>query len=413
MSTPESSESSPFPAGVPGYLIVYFGALVALGPISMNSYIPAIPSIAATFGVDTVSVNYTLSVFLIGFAAGQYFGGAFSDQIGRKRIGSIGLGLYIATTLAITAATAVEQMYLLRFVQAIGGGFSTVICMATVRDVYPISELGRRFATITAIMLVAPLVAPTLGSVLLGFGWEFIFFFKASYATLLFGLYLILVPETVEGRWRAISLRAVWSSFIDVLSRRVDGRLVPLRLALLIALGSSVLMNFVTNAATVYLEHFGISPSAFPLYFALTVAGFMAVNLYSMRHLRPANATRLLRRALWTQLSAALVFLVLVLAGVDTLAVLLPPLIILVAMLGIIGPAGSSIYMSHFTKLAGSAASAYTTLMFIAGGSFGALTGALYDGSLLPLGLTMAAASLAANAIAVTVPSLRAEAASS
>ena len=87
-------------------------------------------------------------------------------------------------------------MLVLRFLQAIGGGFSTVICMASVRDVYPIEQLGRRFATVTMIVLVAPLVAPVLGAFLLPFGWETIFVVKASYAAILLGLYALLVPET-------------------------------------------------------------------------------------------------------------------------------------------------------------------------------------------------------------------------
>jgi MFS family permease len=179
----------------PRYLILFFGALVALGPLSMDAYLPAMPAMAAAFGVSIVSLNNTLSVFLIGYAVGQFFGGSFSDQIGRKRIGYTGLILYILASLGVAFAQDVQQMLVLRFLQAVAGGFSTVICMATVRDVYPIEELGRRFAAITMIVLVAPLVAPVLGAFLLPFGWESIFVVKASYAAILLGLYTLLVPR--------------------------------------------------------------------------------------------------------------------------------------------------------------------------------------------------------------------------
>jgi hypothetical protein len=99
----------------------------------MDAYLPAMPAMAAAFGVSIVSLNNTLSVFLIGYAVGQFFGGSFSDQIGRKRIGYTGLSLYILASLGVVFAQDVQQMLVLRFLQAIGGGFSTVICMATVR----------------------------------------------------------------------------------------------------------------------------------------------------------------------------------------------------------------------------------------------------------------------------------------
>lgn len=111
MSMPEPAQArEPFPGGVPPYLIVFFGSLIALGPLSMDAYLPAIPAMASDFGVSIVSVNNTLSLFLVAYAIGQFFGGAFSDQIGRKRIGFIGLTVYIATTFAISTVHSVEQM---------------------------------------------------------------------------------------------------------------------------------------------------------------------------------------------------------------------------------------------------------------------------------------------------------------
>src|SRR5688500_7651173 len=116
----------------PGYLIFFFGALAALGPLSIDAYLPGIPAMAAAFGVTVVSLQNTLNVFLVGYAVGQLFGGALSDQIGRKRVGYSGLAVYLVASTAIAFAGGVEQMLVLRFLQAIGGGFSTVFCMVTV-----------------------------------------------------------------------------------------------------------------------------------------------------------------------------------------------------------------------------------------------------------------------------------------
>jgi DHA1 family bicyclomycin/chloramphenicol resistance-like MFS transporter len=389
--------------GAPSYLIVFFGALVALGPLSMDAYLPAIPAIAEAFGVGIVSINNTLSVFLLGYAAGQFFGGSFSDQVGRKRIGYAGLTLYVAATLAIAFSRNVEQMLVLRFLQAVGGGFSTVICMATVRDVYPIDELGRRFATITMIVLVAPLVAPMLGALLLPLGWEAIFLLKALYAALLFALYTVLVPETRSGNWRMLSVRSIFRQCAEVVTRRVGGRRLPIRYAVAMAFSSSVLMTFVTNASFVYMEYFQVPATRFPLLFGLSVLGFMSMNLFSMRKLRSDNAAVFFTRGLMLQICAVGALLVVVLVGAVSLWTVVPLIVLMMATLGLVGPAGSARYMGFFENLAGSASSVYTTMMFAFGGILGALTGFLYDGTLLPVVAVMAGASAIANAVGLTL----------
>lgn len=386
------------------YLIVFFGALVALGPLSMDAYLPAIPMMAEAFGVTIVSVNNTLSVFLLGYAVGQFFGGALSDQVGRKRIGYIGLAIYIGTTFAMASVSTVHAMLVLRFLQAIGGGFSTVICMASVRDIYPIEELGRRFATVTMIVLVAPLVAPALGTFLLPLGWESIFLFKAGYAASLLALYIAFIPETRPGRWRDVSLGSIFVQCAQVVVRRVDGRILPIRYAVAMALSTSVIMIFVTNASFVYLEYFGIAPGRFPLVFGLSVLGFMSMNLFSMKRLNSANAGVFFRWGLRIQIVGISCLLTVLAAGAATLWVFVPLLVVTMSTLGLVGPAGSARYMSFFRQLAGSASSVYTTMMFAFGGLLGALTSYFNDGTLTAMVAVMFASSTIANVIVLTIP---------
>jgi MFS transporter, DHA1 family, multidrug resistance protein len=408
MSLPQEIAAGAAPqngARVPGYLIAFFGALVALGPLSMAAYLPAIPLMAEDFGVGIVEVNNTLSLFLIGYAIGQFFGGSFSDQIGRKRIGYIGLSVYVMTTFAMAFVVTVEQMLVLRFFQAVGGGFSTVICMASVRDIYPLEELGRRFATVTMIVLVAPLIAPVLGSLMLPLGWHSIFLLKGAYAVILFALYVLIVPETRAGGWTQLSALSIFRQCAQVLARRVDGRLLPLRYAFAMALSASVLMTFVTNAAFVYMEYFAVSAAVFPFLFGLSVLGFMSLNLFSMRRLTSRNAGTFFRSGLRVQIAAIALLLVVVGSEATHLWTVVPLIVVMISTLGLVGPAGSARYMGYFAELAGSASSVYTTLMFALGGIFGALVGVFYTGTLLPMLGVMAAASLLANLIALTIRS--------
>lgn len=391
---------------VPRGFILFIGALVALGPISLDAYLPAMPAMAQAFGVSIVKLNNTISTYLVGYGLGQFFGGAFSDQIGRKRIGLLGLTVFAATTAAIAfAAETIAEVQWLRFLQAIGGGFSTVICMASVRDVYPVDQLGRRFATVTMIMLMSPLIAPSLGAFLLHyFGWHSIFVAKCIYAAALWLVYVFLIPETREGSWSDLSVRSTLVQCARVVTRRVGGRRVPIRYALAMSLSAGVFMTFLTNSSFIYIQYFHVSATAFPLFFGLNVLGMMSMNLFSMNRLRADNAGRFFRRGLLVQLSAVAALVLVVALGVDSLWSVVPPLVLIVATMGVVGPAGSARYMSYFHKLAGSASSTYTTMMFSGGAALGALTGLLFNGTLLPIVLTMIGASLAANLLARSIP---------
>ena len=388
----------------PWYLIFFFGALAALGPLSIDAYLPGIPAMASAFGVSVVALQNTLNVFLVGYAIGQFFGGAMSDQIGRKRVGYSGLAVYLLTSVAIAFASSVEQMLTLRFFQAVGGGFSTVICMATVRDIYPVDQLGRRFATVTMVLLVAPLVAPALGAAILPFGWEMIFVLKAVYAGVLLAAYSGLVPETRPGRLRNLSLRSVFRQCFDVVRRRVDNRRLPIRYAMAMAFAAACMMIFVTNSSFIYMEHFGVGPTRFPMLFALSVLGFMSMNMFSMWRLNGDNAGTFFRVGLTVQLVIVASLLTVVASGHAALPTVVPFIVLAVSSLGLIGPAGSSRYMGFFRELAGSASSVYTTMMFLLGGTLGWLSGLLNNGTLGPIAAMMVAASLTANAISWGLP---------
>lgn len=388
----------------PWYLIFFFGALAALGPLSIDAYLPGIPAMASAFGVSVVSLQNTLNVFLVGYAIGQFFGGALSDQIGRKRVGYSGLAVYLLTSIAIAFAGSVEQMLTLRFFQAVGGGFSTVICMATVRDVYPVEQLGRRFATVTMVLLIAPLAAPALGAAILPLGWEMIFVLKAAYAGLLLAAYAVVVPETRPGRLRNLSLRSVFRQCFEVVRRRVGSRRLPVRYATAMAFSASCMMIFVTNSSFIYMEYFGVGPASFSMLFALSVLGFMAMNLFSMWRLDSDNAGTFFRVGLTVQVLVVAGLLTVVATRHAALTTVVPFIVLAVSTLGLVGPAGSSRYMGFFRELAGSASSVYTTMMFFLGGTFGWLSGLLNDGTLLPIAAMMLAASLTANAISWGLP---------
>jgi DHA1 family bicyclomycin/chloramphenicol resistance-like MFS transporter len=164
------------------------------------------------------------------------------------------------------------------------------------------------------------------------------------------------------------------------------------------------MMIFVTNSSFIYMQYFGASPASFSGLFALSVLGFMSMNLFSMWRLKSANAGTFFRVGLTAQVVVVASLVAVVASGHAALTTVVPCIVLAVATLGLVGPAGSSRYMGFFRELAGSASSVYTTMMFFLGGTFGWLSGVLNDGTLLPVAGMMLGASLMANLISWGLP---------
>ena len=310
--------------------------------------------------------------------------------------------IFLLASLAIGVSTTVEQVQWFRFAQAIGGGFATVICTAIVRDVYPVAELGKRMAMVTLVMLASPAVAPTLGAALLRFGWQWIFFVKATYAGVLLVVYALAVPETHPGAWSKLSvLSTVRQCWKVVVFRAPTGR-HPFMFAITGAFSAAVFMTFLTNSSFAYIDYFGVSPQMFPLYFGVGVIGMVSTNFLSMRRLNLNSAPQFFRYGLLLQVCSTAVLLLAVLAGAPSIWFVVVPVAVVVSCFGLVAPSGTSQYMSHFGGLAGSASSLYTTLLFSSGAVFGAISGLFFDNTLLPMAVTMFVASLIANALAFT-----------
>ncbi|MBX2846723.1 MAG: MFS transporter, partial [Acidiferrobacterales bacterium] len=260
------------------FFVVFLACMVALGPLSVDVYLPAIPSMAEYFGTSITTVNLTMSSFLIGNAIGQFFGGALSDQFGRKTIGLIGIGLFLISTLFILQASSIESVQMFRLTQAIGSGFASVICLAQVRDLYPKDEVMRRFANVMFIMFLAPLLAPIIGAILVQLGWHSIFMFLAVWALPVFAIYLFFIPETLKSKADVFSIREMFAGYIRVIGHRIDGRLVASRYILFGGISSGIFMTFLTNSALIYMQHFGADEFQFAIIFGAHALMLMIGN---------------------------------------------------------------------------------------------------------------------------------------
>ena len=157
-------------------IILLLGALQGIGPFSTDMYLAAFPSIAADLKVSIAQVAYSMSSYFVGICLGQLLNGPLIDRFGRKIPLLLMLAVYILASVGCTMVTSVEGLIILRFFQAIGGSMGMVANRAIVRDVFPANRLAHVFSTMTLVMGVAPIIAPTVGGfVVVGLGWRAIF----------------------------------------------------------------------------------------------------------------------------------------------------------------------------------------------------------------------------------------------
>ena len=380
------------------FFLVFVAGLAALGPFSVDAYLPTLPDLAQDFGVNMSTANLTISAFMLGMALGQFVGGPLSDQLGRKKIGLAGLAIHIIATLLITVAANIDQMLLLRIIQAVGGGFASVICLAQVRDVFEPAEVSGKFANIIIVILIAPLIAPSLGTLISAFGWRAIFLFLAAYGVLMVVLYCLLIPETNNDTPEKFSVPELFKGYWAAISKRTNGRLIGLRLAMFSGFSAGVLFSYVTNAAFILIDFFKLSKIQFSLAFGTMILTFMIGNRITVYLLKNHTAPTIVDRINLIQLFACLAMIALCYFTEPSLWQVLLGISLILGCHGASSPAASGYFISLYDKNVGSASSLNSTLVFAFGGVIGGISALASHGQLMPIFTVMLVSSVLARA---------------
>ena len=375
-----------------GRFILLLGALVAFGPLAIDLYLPALPAIAAGLGASPEAVQSSITVFLAGFAVGMLFYGPISDRYGRRTVMLTGIALFALASLACMLATAVEQLILARFVQALGGGAASVLARAVVRDVYSQTEAIRKLSLMAMVTAIAPLLAPLLGSALLaGFGWRGTFAAVLVWGVLSLAVVWRQLPETLPSEKRGqMSLAAAFAAY---------GRLVldPVAIGLLLAGGMSfaAMFAYITGGPFYFIEARGFSPTAFSLLFAANALGIFAANYVNSRLAKTFGP------AAMAGVGAAFGFCgatLLWLSGGGGLLPVVVGLFIVVSMTGLQGANCVGLLMARYPQNAGAAAALFGASQFGLGMLSSAAISYLHDpaGTAMPqVILTVSTLSLA------------------
>lgn len=370
-------------------LAAILAGLVAIAPFAIDTYLPALPTMAVDLGAPIPWVQASISAYLIGGALGQFIGGPLSDQVGRKPVGLFGLSLFGLSSLAIVFSQSVEMLLLLRFTQALGGGSSTVIVAAVVRDSLTGKDAARMMALIGLIMTSAPLVAPAVGAgLLLVSGWRAIFVVLALYAMLMFVLLKWRVKET-RARAEAVSHRQMFATMLSnygvvFRNRRALGYVFGMGFA------AATMFVFLSTSAFAYMDYFGVSEQQFPLLFGANVLTMMIMNRLGVLGLRWLEPEILCRIGVCFLLLLMLAFAAHVSLGEPRLTVVVPLIMGGIGMMGLIYPQGIASYLHFFSQQAGAASALLGILQFTLGAVCGALVNMVHDGSLQPMAYGMA-----------------------
>lgn len=364
-------------------LIVILGFIAALGPFSIDMYLPGFPAIAEDLKTDESHVSLTLTTFFIGISVGQLAYGPLLDRFGRKKPLLIGLVIYAVAAIGCALSPDVWWLIGMRLVLALGGCVGMVACSAIIRDRFSANEVARAFSSILLVMGVAPVIAPTLGGLFTGyFGWRSIFVFLFIIAVLLITVIYFFLEES-KGEDREVSLKfgKIAGNYLAVL-RNPDFVLYGLAGSIAMA----IMFAYISGIPFILMKIYGVSETTFGWMFGLNAFGFIAgsqINRYLLKRYKLVTLTR----------NASFVLLIvtsLLLIGVWEFELTLPVfaglLFFILFFLGFINPNATALSLEPFASgNVGSASAMNGSFKMGAGAAISALMGVFHNGTVFPM----------------------------
>lgn len=366
--------------------IICLGLLSAIGPFSIDMYLPGFPAIAANLQTTVDQVALSLSSYFIGISVGQLLYGPLLDRYGRKKPLYIGLTIYIIASLGCAMASSVNALIELRCLQALGGCVGMVASRAMVRDLFTVKESPKVFSSLMLVIGISPLVAPALGGYFTaGIGWHYIFIFLA---VLVFAILIITSYGLPAGRGpdSSYSLKpvSILKSFAGVL--RQPQFLIYTFTG---AIGSAGLYAYIAGSPNVFIKIFNTSEQHYGFIFAFNAFGLIGCSQLNSLALKKYTSEHLVKIALFAQ-----VIFGVCLFGGTALGLLGFSGTILFSFLflcaqGFIFPNASALSMAPFAKNAGSASAVMGAVQMGIGALASACVSIFSDGTARPMTGTM------------------------
>ena len=369
-------------------LIVVLGSVNAIGPLSIDMYLPSFPEISRALGSSASSVQLTLTACVAGLALGQLVLGPLSDRLGRRLPLIAAMATYAVASLLCATASSVGMLIAFRFVQGLAGAGGIVIARAVVRDLRTGAAAARLFSSLLLVTGLAPILAPLLGGQLLALtAWEGVFVALSILSALLAVLVATALPETLPAERRTT----------DGLGRTVQtmGRLLRNRTFLGHGLTSGLIFGalfaYISGSSFVLQGIYGMSPQLYSAAFAMNGLGLIVGSQINARLVERVGPRRLIRFGLACVVTSAIVLLVVVAVGGLSVWALLAPMFVIVSCLSFILPNATALALADQAGVAGTASAVLGLIQFLVGALAAPLVGVAGPETAVPMGVVMVA----------------------
>lgn len=362
-------------------LIFLLGCIAAIGPFSIDMYLPSFPSIAKDFGVEQQLVSYTLTGYFIGIALGQLFYGPLLDRYGRKPPLITGLLIYALASWLCSVSPNLYFLVFFRFIQALGSSVGIVASMALIRDQFDITEVAQMFSSILLVMGVAPIIAPTLGGFFLShFSWYAIFRFLSLIAVSLSVALCFFLKET-QGVNKKVSLRftQIGKNYIRVLSN-----INFVRFSFSGSLAMAIMFAYISSISFILMDIYNILLSMFGWLFGSNAFGFILGSQVNGYLIRRKDVYRITLYANIVQFLVTIFALILAYMGYLPLYVFCGVIFTVLFLLGFINPNSTALSLKGIEKNIGVASALNGSIRMAIGALVSFLMGKITNGTHLP-----------------------------
>ncbi|RKF29446.1 multidrug effflux MFS transporter [Micromonospora globbae] len=380
-------------------LRLVLGSLIAIGPLTIDMYLPALPDIARDLHTTSAAVQLTLTGTLAGLAVGQLLIGPLSDAVGRRAPLLAGVALHIVASVLCVVAPTITTVGVLRLLQGLGVAAASVVATAVVRDLFDGAAFARLFSRLMLVMGVAPILAPTLGSGLLRWSdWRGVFVALAVFGVVLVAVAAFGLPETLPpASRRRGGVGATARVYATLLRDRTFVGLV-----LVTGLAMAALFAYVAGSSFVFQERYGLDEQQFGLAFGAGAVGLIAATQLNVRLLRRYTPQRILVAALVVGTAAGLVLVAVAATGFGGLASVLASLWVVLGAAGLALPNAPALALTRHGEAAGTASALLGAVQFGVGALAAPLVGALGNGG-VAMAAVVAGGMLAALGVLVAV----------
>ncbi len=381
------------------WLILILGLLTAIGPFSIDMYLPAFPSIAASLHSTVSRIALSLSSFFIGISAGQFLYGPLLDRYGRKKPLLAGLVLYVIASIGCSFANSVNLLIGLRFFEALCGCAGMVAARAMVRDLFDVSESAKIFSLLMLVVGVSPIIAPTLGGYMAAtMHWQYIFLILSLMGIcILIAAYYFIPERRLPDKLLSLHTRSIISNFIGVLREPQF-----YTYALTGSLASAGLYAYIAGSPYVFMELYGVNEKQYGWIFAGIAMGLIGSSQLNRWLLKTYSSEAIIKRSLLFQALTGITLLTGTLMGWLHLFSTIFFIFIFLCCQGFTFPNASALSLAPFSKNAGSASALLGAIQMGIGAGVAALVSYLTNHTAIPMTSMMAFCATASFSILLT-----------